>query len=127
MTPPTVSEKQGCFSETPCWNYRFSDCSRTPENQAPQYHAKLSFYLVVSKSTVLQRAKNTMKNTIDDADDIICWIDLIVIHQCIRNSRHSQPIVTCVESIATQGVASVKTELTSRLQLFLFNCSITIS
>jgi len=31
----------------------------------------------------LQRTENTMKNTIDDADYIINWIDLIVIYQCV--------------------------------------------
>ena len=49
------------------------------------------------------------------------------IHQWVDDSYYSHSIVTCVESVAKQGFASDKTEFTSRLQLFLFNCSITIS
>ena len=70
-----------------------SDCSRASINQAPRYHAKLSFYLMVSRSAALQRAINTMKNTIDDADYIINRIYLIVINQCVINSGHSHSIV----------------------------------
>ena len=43
--------------------------------------------------SALQRAENTMKNTIDDADYILNWIVLIVIFQCFTNSRHSHSIV----------------------------------
>jgi hypothetical protein len=34
-----------------------------------------------------------MKNTIDDADYIINWINFIVINQCVKNSSHSHSIV----------------------------------
>jgi len=34
-----------------------------------------------------------MKNTIDDADYIINWIDLIIINQHVKNSAHSHSIV----------------------------------
>jgi hypothetical protein len=44
---------------------------------------------MVSLLFALQRAGNTMKNTIDDADYIINWIVLIIIFQCVTNSCHS--------------------------------------
>jgi hypothetical protein len=34
-----------------------------------------------------------MKNTIDDADYIINWINFIVLNQCVKNSSHSHSIV----------------------------------
>ena len=34
-----------------------------------------------------------MKNTIDDADYIINWINFIVLIQCVKNSSHSHTIV----------------------------------
>jgi len=34
-----------------------------------------------------------MKNTIDDADYIINWINFIVLNQCVKNSGHSHSIV----------------------------------
>ena len=44
---------------------------------------------MVLMSAALQRATNTMKETIDDADYIINWIDLIVINQCVKIPAHS--------------------------------------
>jgi hypothetical protein len=63
ITLPMVLEKQCCFSKTLCWNCRFPGCSRAPINQAPRYHAKLNFYLMVSMSAASLHATNTMKNT----------------------------------------------------------------
>jgi len=34
-----------------------------------------------------------MKNTIEDADYIINWINFIVLNQCVKNSSHSNSIV----------------------------------
>ena len=48
---------------------------------------------MVLMSAALQRAINTMKNTIDDADYIIIWIDLIVINQCVKIASHSHSMV----------------------------------
>ena len=48
---------------------------------------------MVLMSAALQRAINTMKDTIDDAGYIINWIDLIVIHQCVKITGHSHSIV----------------------------------
>lgn len=70
-----------------------SDWSEAAKNQAPRYHAKLNFYLMVSMPTALLRAINTTKNTIDDADYTINWIIFIVINRHVINSRHSHSIV----------------------------------
>jgi hypothetical protein len=43
--------------------------------------------------SALLRVKNTMKNTIDDADYIIDEIVLIIIIQGVTNSGHSHSIV----------------------------------
>jgi hypothetical protein len=43
-----------------------------------QYHDSTKLSLMVSRILVLQRAGNTMKNTIDDADYIIDWIFLLL-------------------------------------------------
>jgi len=48
---------------------------------------------MVSLLFALQRAENTMKNTIDDADYIIDLVVLIIIFQCVTNSCHSHSIV----------------------------------
>ena len=48
---------------------------------------------MVSLLFVVSRAENTMKNTIDDADYIINWIDLFVINQCVINPSHSHSII----------------------------------
>jgi hypothetical protein len=48
---------------------------------------------MVSLFPALLRGKNTMKNTIDDADYIINWIILIIIIQWDRNTGHSHSIV----------------------------------
>lgn len=41
----------------------------------------------------LQRVKNTMKNTIDDANHIIYWIVFIINNQYLTNSFHSHSII----------------------------------
>ncbi len=41
----------------------------------------------------LQRAENTMKNTIDDADYIINWLVFVIIIQYVKNTGHSHSIV----------------------------------
>ena len=41
----------------------------------------------------LQRAENTMKNTIDDADYIINWSCFIIIFQYVTNFRYSHSII----------------------------------
>ena len=48
---------------------------------------------MVSLLFILQRAENTMKNTIDDADYIINWIVFIIINQHVTNFCHSHSIV----------------------------------
>jgi hypothetical protein len=48
---------------------------------------------MVSLFLALPAAENTMKNTIDDSDYIINWIDLIVINQCVKFPGHSHSIV----------------------------------
>jgi hypothetical protein len=48
---------------------------------------------MVSLFLALPAAENTMKNTIDDADYTINWIDLIVINQCVNIPGHSHSIV----------------------------------
>ena len=48
---------------------------------------------MVSLVLALQRAENTMKNTIDDVDYIINLITFIVIFQNVINSCHSHSIV----------------------------------
>ena len=48
---------------------------------------------MVSLLFALQRAENTMTNTIDDADYIIDLVVLIIIFQCVTNSCHSHSIV----------------------------------
>jgi hypothetical protein len=48
---------------------------------------------MVSLFLALPAAENTMKNTIDDADYIINWIDLIFINQCVKITGHSRSIV----------------------------------
>jgi hypothetical protein len=61
--------------------------------QLPRYHAKLDFHLMVSMCSASPHARNTMKNTIDDADYIINLVVLIVINQCIKKSGHSHSMV----------------------------------
>jgi hypothetical protein len=61
--------------------------------QLLQYHASINFPCMVSIRSTLLPATNTMKNTIDDAEYIINWVDLIVINQCVKNSRHSHSMV----------------------------------
>jgi hypothetical protein len=58
-----------------------------------QYHDSTNLPFMVLLLFALQRAGNTMKNTIDDADYIIDWIALIIIFQCVKNSGHSHSIV----------------------------------
>jgi hypothetical protein len=48
---------------------------------------------MVSLAFALQRAGNTMNNTIDDAEYIINLITFIVIFQCVINPCHSHSIV----------------------------------
>ena len=48
---------------------------------------------MVSLALALQRAENTMKNTIDDVDYIINMIIFIVIFQYVTNSGHSHSII----------------------------------
>ena len=48
---------------------------------------------MVSLILALPAADNTMNKTIDDADYIINWIDLIVINQCVEIKGHSHSIV----------------------------------
>ena len=48
---------------------------------------------MVSMISTLLRARNTMKNTIDDADYIINRIIFIIIIQYVTNSCHSHSIV----------------------------------
>jgi hypothetical protein len=48
---------------------------------------------MVSLFLALPAVENTMKNTIDDADYIINWIDLIVINQRVKNTGHSHSMV----------------------------------
>jgi len=48
---------------------------------------------MVSLLFVLQRAENTIRNTIDDTDYIIDLVVLIIIIQCVTNSCHSHSIV----------------------------------
>ena len=48
---------------------------------------------MVSPVFALKRAENAMKNTIDDADYIINYIDLIVINQYVIYSCHSHSMV----------------------------------
>jgi hypothetical protein len=49
---------------------------------------------MVSLAVALQRAENTMKNTIDDVDYIINMIIFIVIFQYFINSGHSNAAVS---------------------------------
>jgi len=44
---------------------------REEKPERRQYHASINFSLMVSMSSALLHAINTMKNTIDDADYII--------------------------------------------------------
>jgi hypothetical protein len=48
---------------------------------------------MVSQAVALQRAENTMKNTIDDVDYIINMIIFIVIFQYVINSGYSHSII----------------------------------
>jgi hypothetical protein len=48
---------------------------------------------MVSLALALQRAENTMKNTIDDVDYIINVIIFIIIFHNVKNSGHSHSIV----------------------------------
>ena len=64
-------------------------CSAEPH----KYHDSTNLPLMVSLIFTLQRVRNTMKNTIDDADYIINWIDLMVINQCVKNFAHSHSMV----------------------------------
>ena len=58
-----------------------------------KYDDYTNLTLMVSLLLVLQRAGNTMKNTIDDADYIINRIVFILIIQYVINSSHSHSIV----------------------------------
>ena len=49
--------------------------------ELPKYHDYTNLTLMVSLLLVLQRAGNTMKNTIDDADYIINRFIFIIIFQ----------------------------------------------
>jgi hypothetical protein len=62
-------------------------------SRAQKYHDRTHLPLMVSLVFALQRAENTMKNTIDDADHIINMIYLIVIIQYLINYAHSHSIV----------------------------------
>lgn len=48
---------------------------------------------MVSKLSALLRAKNTMENTIDDADHIINLVIFILIIQYVTKPSHSHSIV----------------------------------
>lgn len=48
---------------------------------------------MVSLLSALQRAENTVKYTIDDADYIINWVIFIIINQLVMNFRHSHSMV----------------------------------
>ena len=58
-----------------------------------QYHDNIDLPLMVSPLFCLNAPENTMKNTIDDADYIINWINLFFLNQCVKNSAHSHSIV----------------------------------
>jgi len=48
---------------------------------------------MVSPLFCLNAPENTMKNTIDDADYIINWINFIFLNRCVKNSAHSHSII----------------------------------
>ena len=58
-----------------------------------KYHDSINLPFMVSLVLTLLHAKNTMKNTIDDADYIINMIAIILIFQYVINSSHSHSIV----------------------------------
>ena len=64
-------------------------CSAEPH----KYHDSTNLPLMVSLIFTLQRVRNTMKNTIDDADYIINWIAFIISNQYVTNSAHSHSMV----------------------------------
>lgn len=57
---------------------------------------------MVSLLSALQRAENTVKYTIDDADYIINWVIFIIINQLVMNFRHSHSVEPCLFLVALQ-------------------------
>jgi hypothetical protein len=66
---------------------------RERESERLPYHDSTNPLLMVSPLFCLNAPENTTKNTIDDADYIINWINLFFLNQCVKNSAHSHSIV----------------------------------
>lgn len=78
----------------PCWFSRgFPDRSRAHVVHTLRYHASINFPVMVSMLSASLRAKNTMKNTIDNADHVIDLSCFIVIFQYAMISAYSHSMV----------------------------------